>query len=217
MSSDWALFLADHGWLVRADHVEVGPVHGWCRGPVAGLPAFSALLARSRVTELRVAGRPMELLAWDLPEGPRFTFGPAPWTTDRPRHPLLRSLAEAWGGSIYLSTPQQEQRTWWNPNLDQLLTPECLDHDIAGMLDAYAWIWTNEGLSLPIDVSEWDTVAVEANGNTTLAHHRTGQLLLFAPDTDDDGLTVLPGCPENSLYTIDDAPDLISWIEGAAA
>jgi hypothetical protein len=40
-----------------------------------------------------------------------------------------------------------------------------------------------------------------------------GQVVWFAPDHFASGVTVLPGCPEYSLYTFDGVPDLASWIE----
>lgn len=59
-------------------------------------------------------------------------------------------------------------------------------------------------------------MAVEANGNLTLAHRSSGHLLLFAPDDAFEGVTPLPGCPPYSLMTIDNAPDLAAWIERCA-
>ncbi len=60
-------------------------------------------------------------------------------------------------------------------------------------------------------------MAVEANGNLTLVHRQSGDLLLFAPDHAFQGVTPLAGCPPYSLMTIDDTPDLAAWLEACAA
>jgi hypothetical protein len=84
------------------------------------------------------------------------------------------------------------------------------------MLSAYEWIWADEGLRIPIDAADHVAVAAEANGNLTLAHRRTGHVIWFAPDHSESGVSVVPGCPEYSLYTFDAAHDLAAWIEAAA-
>ena len=79
------------------------------------------------------------------------------------------------------------------------------------------WIWEDDGLAVPIIADDYYAAAVEANGNLTLAHRRDGQLLLFAPDHAYSGVTPLAGCPPYSLLTIDDVPNLATWIEVCAA
>ena len=88
---------------------------------------------------------------------------------------------------------------------------------VADVLTDYAWIWKDHGLAVPIDPDEYYAVAVEANGNLTLAHRGDGRLLLFAADHDFDHVTPLAGSPPYSLLTIDDVPDLATWIEACAA
>lgn len=70
---------------------------------------------------------------------------------------------------------------------------------------------------LPVDPDEYYVVAVEANGNLTLAHRDDGRLLLFAPDHSFAGVTALAGSPSYPLFTIDAVPDLATWIEVCAA
>ncbi|MEU4360541.1 hypothetical protein [Promicromonospora sp. NPDC023987] len=97
-----------------------------------------------------------------------------------------------------------------------VLTREVSGWSVDQTLGAYEWIWADEGLRTPIAATDYVPVAAEANGNLTLAHRRTGQVVWFAPDHFASGVTVLPGCPEYSLYTFDGAPDLASWIETGA-
>ena len=94
-----------------------------------------------------------------------------------------------------------------------MLTASAARLPLAPVLNDYAWLWLDDGLQMPIEPSEYYVVAVEANGNLTLAHRSGGPLLLFAPDHAFEGVTPLPGCPPYSLMTIDAAPNLASWIE----
>jgi hypothetical protein len=87
---------------------------------------------------------------------------------------------------------------------------------LAQVLDDYAWLWDDGDRQIPIQPSAYYVVAIEANGNLTVAHRASGQILLFAPDHDLDGVTPLAGCPPYSLMTIDDVPDLGTWIEVCA-
>jgi hypothetical protein len=83
--------------------------------------------------------------------------------------------------------------------------------DLAAVLADYAWIWADEGLELPIKPEDFYVVAVEANGNLTIANRSTGALLRFAPAHSFDAVTPLPGCPPYSLLQIDEPPDLAAW------
>jgi hypothetical protein len=87
----------------------------------------------------------------------------------------------------------------------------------ADALTAYAWLWEDEGLNIPVNPDEYYAVAVEANGNLTLARRDDGRLLRFAPDHDFSRVAPLAGCPPYSLLTIADLSDLPTWIEAGAA
>ena len=109
-----------------------------------------------------------------------------------------------------------EPATWWS-NQNEVLTADAARTSVADVLTAYVWLWEDEGLDIPVDPDEYYAVAVEANGNLTLARRDDGRLLLFAPDHDFSGVAPLAGCPPYSLLTIDDLPDLRTWIEAGAA
>lgn len=98
------------------------------------------------------------------------------------------------------------------------MTRSAITEDIDGPIDAYSWIWEENSLQAPQELSQqYYVVAIEANANLVLTHTKSEGILLFAPDHDFDGVTPAPNCPEYSLYTIDAAPDLASWIETLAA
>jgi hypothetical protein len=189
------------------DGEVVGEEVAWARGPVPGLPALSALLAGSRVTPLMVDGRPHELV----------TGGGWAWLCEPPGGaeievvPAHREFWAVCGGIV-----ESHGMGGWLLNQDEVLTAGLAGGDVTGLLADYEWLWSDAGLPVPIDPADYYPAAIEANGNHTLVHRRTGQVLLFAPDHDFDGVRPLPGCPENSLLTIDGLPDLRSWLEALA-
>ncbi|MEU2159255.1 hypothetical protein ABZ532_30325 [Streptomyces sp. NPDC019396] len=102
-------------------------------------------------------------------------------------------------------------------NQDDVLTIDATRHSVGDDLDAYAWAWEDEGLTLPINAADYYAAAIEANGNLTLAHRQDGRLILFAPDHAFEHVQPLAGCPPFSLLTIDGVPDLLAWIERCAS
>jgi hypothetical protein len=118
-------------------------------------------------------------------------------------------------GDYYIHfVPGLEWGTFGHPWQQSLtVTASAARLPLARILNDYAWLWQDDGLEVPIEPNEYYVVAVEANGNLTLAHRSSGHLLLFAADHAFEGVTPLPGCPPYSLVTIDDAPDLAAWIE----
>jgi hypothetical protein len=101
----------------------------------------------------------------------------------------------------------------WLLNSDQSLTAGEAAHD-ASFLDDYRWMM--DGAEWPINSPEYYSICREANGNTTLCHRSTGEVLLFAPDHDFGHVVALSGCPEFSLYVIPSAPDFVAWVEAVA-
>jgi hypothetical protein len=213
--TDWERFLDEVSWFLGpADDAVVGEPQPWTRGAIDGLPELSALLGSATRTPVSVGDKAFELLAWGSPDARRG------WLCHPPRGaggiavtPIHESFWTVCGGIVERFG---EPDTWWN-NQNEVLTGYAARVPFADMLTAYAWVWEDDGLDIPINPDEYYAVAVEANGNLTLAHRTDGRLLLFAPDHAFDGVTPLAGCPPYSLLTIDDVPDLTTWIEVCAA
>jgi hypothetical protein len=212
---DWEQFIKEIPWFVDPDEtVVVGEERSWTRGGIEALPRLSALLAGARITPVTVSGKDYELIGW----------GPATerrgWLCDPPEvdstakvHSSHRLFWSVCGGIVErFGEPES-----WLLNQEQVLTAEAARLQVSDLLETYRWVWTDVGLDLPIEPDDYYVAAVEANGNLTLVHRRTGELLLFAPDHSFTGVTIRPGCPPFSLLTIDDAPDLGSWIELCAS
>lgn len=216
-NSDWQAFTAEATWSMDGrGSAEIGETRPWARGEVDGMPALSALLSSSRVTPITVDLAAYELLAWDTPGG---TCGwlclepsPGNLAEDTCLPPGLGAFWHVSGGIVERFG---EPDTWWL-NQNEVLTKSAVALSLADVVSDYAWLWQDNGLEIPIDAVEYCVVAVEANGNLTLAHRRSGQLVLFAPDHSFADVTPFPGCPPYSLMTIDNVPDLSSWIEHCA-
>ena len=208
---DWQGFLDEVSWfLAPGEATRVGDSLPWRRGPVVSLPQPSRLLTAATVTPVWVEGRAYELLAWGPSDSRRGWLCLPPEDSPVERvHAVHQQFRSVCGGILERFG---EPTSWWN-NQDEVLTASAARLPLAPVLDDYAWLWRDDGLQLPIQPSDYYIVAVEANGNLTLAHRSSGQLLLFAPDHAFEGVTPLPGCPPYSLLTIDDAPDLAAWIE----
>lgn len=212
--NDWERFLDEVSWFVEPGQtITVGDAMPWGREPIPALPELSGLLRSATVTPVSVADQPYELLAWGPPDErrgwlcrpPRDADGAAIAEIHRLFWQVCGGIVETFGGPD----------SWWS-NQDEILTAEGEREPVADHLSAYAWIWDDENLTIPIDADDYYAAAVEANGNLTLAHRREGGLLLFAPDHAFAGVRPLAGCPPDSLLVIDEAPDLTTWIEQCA-
>lgn len=213
--SDWEPFLDEVSWFVQpGEGVVVGEAQPWARGSIDGLPELSALLGSATLTPVSVGGNAYELLAWGSPGDRRGWLCRPPNDVEGGFVPRVhKSFWRLCGGIVERFV---EPDTWWN-NQNEVLTVDAARVRIADVFADYAWLWDDAGLKVPIDPAEYYAVAVEANGNLTLAHRGDGRLLLFAPDHSFTHVRPLAGSPPYSLLTIDRVPDLASWIEVCAA
>ncbi|GAB3452949.1 hypothetical protein [Actinophytocola sediminis] len=211
---DWERFSERVPWFTGpGDVVVVGDEGPWTRGSLDGLPRLSALLTGARVTPVSVSGRAYELLAWGPADNRRGWLCEPPPVSPPGEVPEIHRLFWSVCGGIVERFG--EPASWWL-NQDDVLTVEAAGHRVAGQLEDYRWIWADAGLDVPIEPDAYYPVAIEANGNLTIAGRRGGELLLFAPDHAFAGVRPLAGCPPESLLTIDGVPDLGSWIEACA-
>jgi hypothetical protein len=212
---DWDRFLSEVSWFLGpGDRAAVGRAQPWTRGEVGGLVELSALLAAATLTPVSVGGDAYELLAWGPPDNRRGWLCLPPRDSDGDSVPQIhKSFWTLCGGIVERFG---EPATWWN-NQNEVLTVDATRVRIGDVLADYAWLWEGDDLEVAIDPDAYYAVGIEANGNLTLAHRTDGRLLLFAPDHAFTGVTPLPGSPPYSLLTIDDVPDLKTWIEVSAA
>lgn len=211
---DWERFVQHTPWFAEPGDVTVTADEGpWSRDPLDSLPTLTTLLAGATVTTLSVAGKPYELIAWGPGDRRRgWLCEPPSAHTTAQVHETHRAFWSVCGGIVERFG---EPDCWWL-NQDEVLTATAAATDVSAVLDDYRWLWDDAGLEVPIEPGDHYPVAVEANGNLTLVHRHSGELLLFAPDHDHERVTPLAGCPPYSLLTVDGVPDLASWIEECA-
>ncbi len=241
--NDWQHALAGAPWLApTVKPVVLGPAHAWDRPPVPSLPQLSELLQTARVTPVVLDGTPHELLAWDLADGsttgwlceepsPAAQPSPAPAPPGSPSPAPAPSGSPSPSGTPALPVPDVLRDLWrvtggivdrWNEsdtwvcNHNAVLTAELADTVAAELVADAAWVWEQDGLTLPFDPAEYGVLAEEANGTLTLFHRVSGEVLLFAQDHNFDHVEVLDGCPEYTFYRIPAAPDVTAWVETVA-
>ncbi len=213
--NDWDTFIESIPWFVgpRANVVVSEPRNG-LQLPSSisvNFPSLAQLLAQSHVTPVSVDDTPYQLVAWDATDGQRMG-----WLCLLPDegipnniHPNHTELLHSFGGIIERFNEPDDT---WLLNHNDALTGREASHD-ASFINGYTWAFNNAGGDLPIRLTEYYSLAREANGNTTLCHRKTGQVLLFASDHAFDFVEPLNGCPEYTLYRINGVVTLIDWVE----
>lgn len=219
MNSDWEAFAEDCAWYVRRRRVEVGETKPFDRRSMTDefcrtFPKLGQLLESARVTAVRIDDRSRFLIGWNA-KGGGSTGWLSPATTPTPKVDLFTGhqiLLRALGGIL---ERWNEPEDTWLVNLNEALTE---DGSVSAVfINDYAELFTMDGASIPIDPGQWYAIAREANGNSTICHITSGRVLLFAPDHAFTHITPYPGCPEYTLYTINDAPDFVRWVETVAS
>lgn len=216
--SDWAAFTESVPWFLDRDAaVEVcAPRKSHALSPLAAtlFPQLGRLLVEALVTDVAVNGVRYELLAWDSPDGDRLGWLCLPPSKNAPRnlHDDHRKLLGSFGGIVERFNEPEDT---WLLNINGALTEREASHD-GSFIQDYRWAFDDAGLTLPIDPTEYYSIAREANGNATLCHRVSGQVLMFAPDHCFEHLTELEGCPDYTLYTINGAATFRDWVNVVA-
>jgi hypothetical protein len=223
---DWSAFITSHPSFthltpavpvgrpyIRRDHLSTTTAEL--------LPNLARLLDLATVTDIDVtdidvsdidasAGeRALELLAWDGRDGQRAGWLCAAPTAKPPNNLFVehQHLLRDFGGIVERFN---ETENTWLLNLHGALTQHEADRDLE-FFGAYDWIL--EGADWPIQETDFYNIAAEANGNMTMCHRQTGEIILFASDHAFTHITPLEGVPERSLYKINDAPTFRDWVE----
>jgi hypothetical protein len=185
----------------------------WSAGPGFEelFPALAELLRAAETTELTVRGAPHVLFTWDAAAAnPRSWLCRGP-SSDPPASvlPAHATLLQSFGGIVERAN---EPAGTWLLNQNEVLTEREASYD-ASFIESYAWAFRETPGRVPISVTDYYSIAREANGNDTLCHRREGTILLFAPDHAFDHLTPLAGCPPYTLYTREGAERFADWVD----
>jgi hypothetical protein len=215
---DWDVFIDYIPWFLDAGaNVRVSERRDGFQLPssvAAIFPSLAHLLAQSYVTHVSVNDVSYQLLAWDTEDGQRMGWLclPPERNIQNNIHVDHTKLLHSFGGIIERFNEPDD--TWLLNHNDALTGREAL-HD-ASFINDYMWAFDDAGLDLPIRSSDYYSLAREANGNTTLCHRTTGQVLLFAPDHAFDFVVPFDGCPEYTLYQLTGVVTLRDWVDAIA-
>jgi hypothetical protein len=221
--NDWKEFLRYVTWYSTAGVIEVerplpSPKAGFRPSKSFELifPRLTRLLLSATVTRIRtrekyLPERWLALFAWSDRLGRRTGWlceDPFQAHPHVPLHPDHAILLQTFGGI----TERFNEPASWLQNLNSaFVESDChrgseLIPQVISAAPAARKEW----------LDELTAFAFEANGNTTLYHHRTGQALLFAHDHSFDYVTPLPGFPEYTFYTINGCDAFRDWVETVA-
>jgi hypothetical protein len=213
----WELFKAAVPWFLGAEQVVRAAAPrapgAWraCSHELSRLfPRLESLLKRAHVTDVDVDDKPLVLFSW--PAGKELAGWLCEAPSDSPSAELCSAhqvLLRSFGGVI----ERCGEPPSWLLNHNSVLTAKEASFD-ASFLSDYAWAFPNE--QVPLAVKDFYSVAREANGNTTLCHRRTSEIILFAPDHSFDHVQPWHGLPDYTLYSLDGAPDFPSFVETIA-
>ena len=220
MSEYWSQFLEEVPWCpvaanVRAVHVE--PPNSWSPRSQEFrrlFPQLTRLLASSTVTRIDAAGGQYVLHSWIVADGEVTSWlSPAP-PEQVPAHVCAphRVLLHSFGGIVERSNEREDT---WLLNQNEVLTTGEAEHD-GRFIEAYGWAFADVPGGIPIALDAYYSIAREANGNTTLCHRSSGEVLLFAPDHSFEHVVPLEGCPPYTLYRILGGATFTEWVEAIA-
>lgn len=217
--TDWEVFVEDVPWFVD-DGAKVNVPSSFRGLPLSSevqsrFPNLARLLECAEVTPVSIDDAAYHLLAWDGREGYRIGWLCFPPSSNGMNdiHDDHQELLKCFGGVVERFNEPGET---WLLNHNDALTQREAKHD-GSILDQYMWAFEDEGLSLPISLTEYYSIAREANGNMTFCHRTSGQVILFAPDHAFDHVTELDGCPKYTLYTINGVTSFRDWVEAVAS
>ena len=177
----------------------------------AAFPPMAQLLGKASLSSVEMDGSQYELFAWQQSDG-QFSgwLCPAPASPSSSLFQDHRILLKSFGGiAEYVGAPPNT----WIMSHYQVLTLKAAERD-ARVIKDYEWAF--KGRPIPIPLDQFYAIAIEANGNTTLCHRLTGEVVLFAPDHAFDYVVPYPGCPEYTLYNVEGARDFRSWVNAVA-
>ena len=215
----WERFLEAVPWLVPDDQdAEVGatePPGGWTAASAEFatlFPELEGLLRKAFATPVAFGGNRYRLLSWPLGDGESCAWlsplpSPAPFASLHADH---RVLLGSFGGIVERSN----EPSWWLLNHNDVLTEEEARHDGTFVRD---YGWELEESRLPGRLEDFYSIAREANGNTTLCHRASGEVILVAPDHSFDYVQPLPNCPAYTLYALRGARSFREWVGAVAS
>jgi hypothetical protein len=219
MNVHWESFCQDVSWFVGHRTARVGDSLGpgtWRPSSAefeASFPKLSRLLASANLSKIVLDEHPYILFSWPADGEFRSWLAESPTTvTSLPLFPKHRVLLASFGGIVERSN---EPESSWLLNNNEVLTVAEASHD-ASFIEDHDWALEDVPGGIPIDLKSHYSIAREANGNDTLCHRVTGNVIMFAADHNFSHVRPLEGCPDYTLYKLIGAPTFPAWVEEVA-
>src|SRR5215510_8466071 len=196
MNRHWELFAGELGWFLTDKRVSVGALAStgaWrpSRKLANILPSLSRLLSNAYTSQVAIDDRQYLLFSWEGTTGVSSWLSPPP--CPKPSGALYqqhRELLLEFGGITERANHPDDS---WLFNTTESLTQEEGRHD-ASFMSGYSAFDEIPG-GIPIVVAEYYSISQEANGNTTICHRDSGEVLLFAADHSFSDVVPMEGCP----------------------
>ena len=218
MNPHWNAFAEDLFWFVKnRRHIDVGPLSHpgrWqpSRSLAVSFPVLARLLSAAHTSSIAIDGDEFVLFSWE--DGDRIPswLSPLPGAASPGLLPAHSLLLKEFGGIVERGGEFEGQ---WLLNTNDALTSREAGHDASFIRD-YEWAFQPQPGHIPIDVGAYYSICREANGNDTLCHRVSGEVLLFAPEHSFEHVVPFEGCPEFTLYRIKGGATFTEWVETVA-
>jgi len=216
--NDWSVFIESVPWFVNSESKILVGEQRKCIDLGTDFqnkfPLLSKLLIRADKTSVTIDDSQYELFAWDDIENYRIG-----WVCPIPPKERINEIYEdhnllftGFGGII---EQFNEPENTWLLNMNDSLTLRESIHD-GSFIEDYRWSFDDAGVEIPIVLNDYYLIAREANGNATLCHRKSGNIVFWAPDHSFDHISVFKNCPEYTLYSINGVTQFSEWVENIA-
>jgi len=213
-------FLGDITWVFReADELEViGERSFNCSKEFEEtFPSLTKLLNKARITKILYRNQYYELFGWT-----NLDFQSFGWLCLEPKkeediikqlHPDHIILLKSFGG---ITERWNEPEDTWLVNLNNALTYEDAQNGTKGYEELFNEICADEGIEIKLNTDDFISFAFEANGNVTMYHKQSGEVLMLAHDHNFDFITPFETYPEYTLHKFNNCRTFSDWIEKIA-
>lgn len=180
-------------------------------------PVLSRLIDQARVLDVTLGDHAYRLLSWTERDSPQINMswlcegepGPAPALPFTPEHVLL---TDHLGGIA--------ESFWWFPdafsaNQNYMFTPKYCRLGLDRTRPVYEDVCARQGCT-PIPTEHLVMFAFEAGGIRSFYDPETMEVLVFAPDHNDEYLKMVPGQPELTFHTIAGVRTFTDYVETLA-
>ena len=216
--NDWDIFIESVPWFVNSESKiiidEKQKEIDLSTDFHNKFPLLSKLLHNADITRVAIDGSQFDLFAWDDIENYRIG-----WLCQVPPQNRSNQIFEdhnllftGFGGIVERFN---EPENTWLLNINDSLTLREAKHN-GSFIEDYRWSFDDAGVEIPIILNDYYSIAREANGNATLCHRESGDVVFWAPDHSFDHISVLKNCPEYTLYTINGVTQFAEWVENIA-